>query len=106
MTDREKTMLEKLKAKEQAEKKEQAKQQRQFKDLCKKNFGMTPTEIADRLQAENESRMNDNKLTVFGEKIATFYSLQNNDDMNRWLTIMLNNNSKNFWESRRVPNEE
>jgi hypothetical protein len=97
MTDRERAMLEKLKAKEQAEKKEQAKLQRQFKDLCKKNFGKTPTEIADILQAENGAETHDNKLASLGESVATYYGLQSDVDIQKWCEVMLNDTSKNFW---------
>ncbi len=97
MTDRERAMLEKLKAKEQAEKKEQAKLQRQFKDLCKKNFGKTPTEIADILQAENGAETHDNKLASLGESVATYYGLQSDVDMQKWGEVMLNDTCRNFW---------
>ena len=97
MTDRERAMLEKLKAKEQAEKKEQAKLQRQFKDLCKKNFGKTPTEIADILQADNGDKTNDTKLAKFGESVATYYGLQSDVDIQKWCEVMLNDRSKDFW---------
>ena len=104
MTDREKAMLEKLKAKEQAEKKEQAKAQRQFKDLCKKNFGKTPTEIADILQADNGADNHDKKLAVLGESVATYYSLQSDDDIQKWCEVMLNERSKDFWMRRNETN--
>ncbi len=104
MTDREKTLLEKLKAKEQAEKKEQAKQQRQFKDLCKKYFGMTPTEIGDILQADNQEGTHDNKLADLGKRVTTYYGLQSDDDIKKWCEIMLNDNSKNFWMRRNETN--
>ena len=97
MTDRERATLEKLKAKEQAEKKEQAKLQRQFKDLCKKNFGKTPTEIADILQAENGAETHDNKLASLGESVATYYGLQSDVDIQKWCEVMLNDRSKDFW---------
>ena len=97
MTDRERATLEKLKAKEQAEKKEQAKLQRQFKDLCKKNFGKTPTEIADILQAENGAKTHDNKLASLGESVATYYGLQSDVDIQKWCEVMLNDRSKDFW---------
>lgn len=104
MTDRERAMLEKLKAKEQAEKKEQAKLQRQFKDLCKKNFGKTPTEIADILQAENVAETNDNKLASLGESVATYYGLQSDVDIQKWCEVMLNERSKDFWMRRNETN--
>ncbi len=101
MTDREKAMLEKLKAKEQAEKKEQAKLQRQFKDLCKKNFGKTPTEINDIINGKQTDENDDTKLANFYQKVTTFYDLRNEDDIKEWLDIMLNDRSKNFWNSHR-----
>ena len=100
MTDKEKALLEKLKAKEQAEKKELAKKQRQFKDMCKKNFGFTPTEISDIIQSKNGSNNSDNILSNFGRKITTFYGLKSVDDIEKWSDIMLNDNSRNFWQSR------
>lgn len=100
MTDRERAMLEKLKAKEQAEKKEQAKLQRQFKDMCKKQFGHTPSEIADILQAKNGSGTGDKNMQNFVGRITTFYGLHSEDDIQKWLEVMLNKNSKQFWESR------
>lgn len=97
MTNREKEMLERLKAKEQAEKKEQAKIQRQFRELCKKNFGKTPTEIADILQAEYSNESRDKKLATLGEKVASYYGLQSDVDIQKWCEVMLNDRSKDFW---------
>ena len=97
MTNREKEMLEKLKAKEQAEKKEQAKIQRQFRELCKKNFGKTPTEIADILQAEYSNESRDKNLAILGEKVASYYGLQSDVNIQKWCEVMLNDRSKDFW---------
>ena len=52
MTDRERQLLDKLKQKEAEERREEAKRQRQFMSMCKRHFGLTPSEIADALQAK------------------------------------------------------
>lgn len=97
MTDKEKELLEKLKKKEAEEKKELAKKQRQFKDMCKKEFGMTPTEIMQMIS-------NDRKVSDFEQKITTFYELESELDRQLYLDTMLNENSKRYWDSKRTPN--
>ena len=99
MTDKEKELLQKLKQKEADEKKEQAKKQRQFKDMCKKEFGITPTEILALIS-------NDNKVSDFEKKITTFYELESELDKTRWIDVMCNDNSKRFWDGKRTPNGE
>lgn len=99
MTDKEKEMLQKLKKKEADEKKEQAKKQRQFKDMCKKEFGITPTEILALIS-------NDKKMSDFEQKVTTFYKLENELDKARWIDVMCNEHSKSFWNSKRTPNGE
>lgn len=97
MTDKEKELLEKLKKKEADEKREQAKKQRQFKDMCKKEFGMTPTEILALIS-------NDKKASDFEQKITTFYELESELDRQLYLDTMLNENSKRYWDGKRTPN--
>lgn len=99
MTDKEKELLEKLKKKEAEEKKELAKKQRQFKDMCKKEFGITPTEILALIS-------NDKKSSDFEQKVTTFYGLESELDKARWIDVMCNDNSKRFWDSKRTPNGE
>ena len=101
MTDKEKKRLDDLKKKEAEEKKEAAKRQRAFKDMCKKNFGLTPTEIADMIKAKNTNETDDEKLVAFAKEVATKYELNTQEDFDKWMQIVPNPKGLEFWRSNR-----
>lgn len=97
MNERDERKLAELLAKKKQEQKQKAKEQRQFANLCKKNFGMTPTEITEQLKEKNY----DIKVSDFEQKIRQFYDLKTDEDCQHYIDIMLNENSRSFWNARK-----
>jgi hypothetical protein len=55
---------------------------------------------------EKEPQKSEVKLSDFELKICEFYELKNELDKSRWIDVMCNSTSKNFWMSKHTPNEE
>lgn len=102
-TKADKRKLEALKEKERLDKKEQAKEQRKFKDMCRQKFGYNPTEIADIIKEKEEFETDGEIRTMMDLAcdIIAYYELKSNSDVKKWVDIMLNENSKEYWSRRR-----
>ncbi len=106
MTDKEKKTLERLKEKEAKEKKEAAKRSRIFKDMCKQKFGLTPTEIADKILTDSDKESDNKKWLDFGLWIAKTYGLENEDDIKKWKSVVANDNGLAYWQNNRYVNRQ
>lgn len=97
LTDREKATLEKLKKKERDAKKADRKRKKDFEASCIREFGHNPEEVARILAIQNEQSF----CTDFRSKIADFYDLKSDEDFANWIEIMLNENSRRYWQNQR-----
>lgn len=97
MNEREQKQLEKLLEKQKQEKKEQAKKKREFDKKCVEVFGMKSSEILTRLDSTNAT----NSMSEFEKAVRRFYHLNTHDDCQRFIELMLNENSLSFWNGRK-----
>lgn len=97
MNERDERKLAELLAKKKQEQKQKSKEQRQFANQCKKYFGMNPSEITEQLKEKNY----DIKVSDFEQKIRQFYDLKTDEDCQHYIDIMLNENSRSFWNARK-----
>ena len=104
MTDKEKKTLERLKEKEAKEKKEAAKRSRIFKDMCKQKFGLTPTEIADKILTDSDKESDNKKWLELGKYVATKYDLTSQEDIDKWKQIVPNPKGIAYWQEQRNVN--